>query len=324
MKLLPVLFTTSSLVFSVSALADLAPEEGLGGYVGLFLGYSSNQSNIDPNNTTHDGSNIDKSSGAAPLPVGELTYTFGDDYDHQLFLGMAEDDLIEGMGVLQIGYQSELSDGSVIGISYMPTIGGTDLYSDPYASRLQRTKTKVKTHGVRLMGENLAGTPLSLEAAFANTTIDKEQSGQNLTAEQQQLLVRDARTYALKGSYLIEATQGVYLEPRLTYIRYDAKGSATAFHSIQPGVTITTFIERHQLSLSMDYAKRSYDEMNPIYAKKRSDDDFNSTLVYQYVDMFDWDDWTFVGSAGYGKQESNIDFFKGNETMIAAGVMYQF
>jgi hypothetical protein len=35
MKLLPVLFTNSSLVFSVSALADLAPEEGLGGYVVL-------------------------------------------------------------------------------------------------------------------------------------------------------------------------------------------------------------------------------------------------------------------------------------------------
>lgn len=319
-----VLMVASTSLFSVSAAADLASDEGFGGYIGAVTGYSSSVSNMDPSNENHSGTGNDKSSGSSLGPIGELHYTFGQEYDHQVYAGLAEGDLIEGTSLFQLGYKTELNNGTVVGFAYLPAIGSGEVYSDPYIAKKLRTKSKASTHGIRMMAENVFGIPLSLEAAFADTKIDKEQSGQSLSQSQQALLKRDAKSYAVEGSLAFAATESIYVEPSLSYLRYDAEGKASAFHNVGAGVTFHTFVDSHQISLSMGYANRRYDAANPVFNKERSDNSYDATLTYQYENMLGWDDWSFVGSLGYEKRSSNIAFFNESDKSVGVGMIYQF
>ena len=318
------LMAASTSLFSVSAAADLASDEGFGGYVGAVTSYSSSVSNMDPSNENHSGTGNDKSSGSGFSPIGELHYTFGQEYDHQVYAGLAEGDLIEGSTLFQLGYKTELNNGTVVGFAYLPAIGSGEVYSDPYTAKKQRTKSKANTHGIRMMAENVFGMPLSLEAAFADTKIDKERSGQGLSQSQQMLLKRDAKSYAMEGSFVCEATESIYVEPRLSYLRYDAEGEASAFHNVGVGMTFHTFVDRHQVSLSTGYTNRHYDAANPVFNKERSDNSYDATLTYQYENMLGWDDWSFVGMLGYEKRNSNIAFFNESDKSISVGMIYQF
>ncbi|MCG7499190.1 DUF2860 domain-containing protein [Vibrio sp. Of7-15] len=318
------LMAASTSLFSVSAAADLAIDEGFGGYIGVVTSYSSSVSNMDPSNENHSGPGNDKSSGSSLGPIGELHYTFGQEHDHQVYAGLAEDDLIEGVSLFQLGYKTELNNGTVVGFAYLPAIGSGEVYSDPYINKKLRTKSKASTHGIRMMAENIFGMPLSLEAAFADTEIDKEQSGLNLSQSQQALLKRDAKSYAVEGSAIFEAAEAIYVEPSLSYLRYDAQGKASAFHKVGVGVNFHTFVENHQISLSMGYAHRNYDAAHPVFSKERSDNSYDATLTYQYEDMLGWDDWSFVGTLGYEKRNSNIAFFNESDKSVGVGMIYQF
>ncbi|MFV8462143.1 DUF2860 domain-containing protein [Vibrio campbellii] len=307
-------------VAAAPAFAKLADEQGFSGEISINTGVTSSTSNFDTDANSTISSNTQKASSESSFlvaPLGSIAYTFGEKLNHQVYTGTARDDVATGTVVLEVGYKYQLESGMVIDASLLPTIMSGETWANPYAEGIARSKTDESGNAFRLKLSNIAGSAFSLDMAYATKDVDSDLVGY-------EELKRDADTIYLKGQYRQPISRTMMLVPSLIYQSSDAEGNAESFEQFGGEVSLFGGMGRHQYALTAGYNQRSYDASNPIYNKKRSDDNINLFAAYEYDQFMDWENWSFVSLAGYGTSDSNITFYDESQYIVSVGLNYKF
>ncbi|MEZ9702080.1 DUF2860 domain-containing protein [Vibrio sp. 10N.261.46.E12] len=302
------------------AFAKLADQQGFSGEISINTGVASSTSNFNTDADSNLSSRNQKASSESSFliaPLGSVAYTFGDKLNHQVYTGTARDDVATGTVVLEVGYKYQLESGMVIDASLLPTIMSGETWADPYNTTSARTKTDETGNAFRLKLSSIAGSAFSLDMAYATKEVDQDDI-------EQQELKRDANTLYLKGQYRLPLSRTMMLIPSVIYQTRDADGNAESYDQFGGEVSLFGGMGRHQYALTAGYNQRSYDASNPIYDKKRSDDNINLFAAYEYDQFMDWENWSFVSLAGYGTSDSNITFYDESQYIVSVGLNYKF
>ncbi|MFB1036570.1 MAG: DUF2860 family protein, partial [Sinobacterium sp.] len=116
-------------------MAKLSEESGFSGEISFNTGFSGETShfNTDGHNTitsTENSANSD--SDFIAFPLGRLAFTFGQNLDKQVYIGTARKDIAVGKMALEIAYKQKLNSGTVIHMSFLPTIMPDETWANPY------------------------------------------------------------------------------------------------------------------------------------------------------------------------------------------------
>lgn len=309
-------------LISGSASAQLAETAGFAGEVSLSTGFYSVESNL---NTDDDNKNLDSLydtndavTGGLLLPLGNLTYTFGNDLNQQFYAGTSREDIATGTLAFEMGYKYQLASGMIIDASILPTIMSGEVWADPYKPTNRQT-TDEDGNAYRLQLKNIAGSKFSVDMAYATKDVETDVRGAIDPS-----LRRDADTIFFKTDYKYMVDQTTMLQPRLSYVSSDADGDANSFKGYGVELSYFKFLNRHQFALTAGFNTRDYDAVNPVFDQTREDDEMSLFAAYEYANFMDWQDWSFISFAGFGSTDSNIDFYDKNEYMMSVGMSYKF
>lgn len=306
-------------VAAAPALAKLADEPGFSGEISINAGVTSSTSNFNTDADSKISSTNQKASSESSFlvaPLGSIAYTFGEKLNQQVYTGTARDDVATGTVVLEVGYKYQLESGMVIDASLLPTIMSGETWADPYNTSSARSKTDETGNAFRLKLESIAGSPFSLDMAYATKDVESDLV--------EDALKRDADTFYLKGQYRQPISRTMMLVPSLIYQSSDADGDAASYEQFGGEVSLFGGMGRHQYALTAGYNQRSYDASSITFQKKRSDDNINLFAAYEYDQFMDWENWSFVSLAGYGTSNSNITFYDESQYIVSVGLNYKF
>ena len=307
-------------IAATPAFAKLADEQGISGEISLNAGVTSFTSNFNTDGDSTITSTDQKASSESSFlvaPLGSIAYTFGERLNHQVYTGTARDDIATGTVVLEVGYKYQLQSGMVIDASILPTIMSGETWANPYDVNTSRSKTDEKGNAFRLKLSSIAGSPFSLDMAYATKDVEQD----NVPDE----LKRDADTFYLKGQYRQPLSRSMMLVPSIIYQSRDADGSAESYDQIGAEVSLFGAAGRHQYALTAGYSQRDYDAGNSLFNNTvRSDDNINLFAAYEYEKFMNWDNWSFISLAGYGTSDSNITFYDESQYIVSVGMNYKF
>jgi len=304
----------ASLLVTQSAFAELG-EEGFGGNVGIFAGYESSTSNFNTDNATIKG-NLNKKgkseSDAVFLPFGNLTYTFGDDNNHQVMLGT------DGLG-----YLFEVEEDSVVSLMLMPGLVKDETWQDPYVTGSARKKTDVKMTGFELGYENFNQMGTSVTAGYFTVDVDKEKSGSNFAGAASKLK-RDGKGYNLGISQMIPVSDVSMAGAGLSYEKFSADGKAMSYNKYGLDFTYMLELDAHMIMMEAGYFNQTFSATNPVFNKKQKNNGYFVGVSHGYEQPFDWENWYIETSLNYSATQSNINFYDTNELSLGVALSYEF
>lgn len=318
-----------ALVFSTNTLAnEQEASAGLGGEVGLGMSYFSSDGNMNTSNT-NNLTGLNETLGAEaeinPEIIGELNYTFGQDANHQVFVGTNNEEVIQGDLTLEVGYRTQLADDSSVSVSYLTAIVAEETWKDPYVTGAKREVTEISDSGFLVEYANIAGSAVSVDALYYASDVDDEQSGHAELGSINNLLKRSGSGYELGVAYEVALTTDSILTPRLSYGSFSADGEAFSNTSFGGELTYMKAMGKHGLGIQGYYNNVSFDGANPIFDdKKRSDSEFGLAAMYQYDELMGWEDTTLIGLVGYDVKDSDINFYDESEYQLGMAVTYSF
>ncbi|WP_117232850.1 DUF2860 domain-containing protein [Vibrio maerlii] len=307
-------------LMTLPAMAQLSDNTGISGELSLSTGFVSGRSNFNTNGDETITNTFDKASsdsGAILLPLGNVAYTFGANLDKQIYAGTSREDIAVGNLALELGYKQELDSGMVVDLSILPTIMAGETWENPYQVNVVRKTTDESGNAFRVKLSNIIGSNFDLDMAYATKEIDNEKTGINA-------LERDSETLYMKSGYMFTINSTSFIKPSLTYVKTEADGKANSFDGITGEISYFKILDRHQIALTASYTDRSFDATNPIYNRTRNEEEVSLFAAYEYREFMDWQDWSLVSFAGYGKTDSNIDFYDEDQFIFTVGMNYQF
>lgn len=301
--------------------AQVAPKAGFSGEISINMGVASSTSNLNTSGSdTINSLNQSASSdtGFILAPLGTLTYTFGSNLNQQLYGGTSRDDIAVGTLAFELGYRYRFQSGTSVDISYLPTIVSGEEWADPYLLNAPRKETDVDGNAYRLQISRLAGLPIKLDLAYADKDVDNDEY---VGTE----LARDAKTWYMKGQYILSLSKQSTLAPALTYTDHSADGNATSFDEVGVELSWFTAIERNRLALTAGYSKRDYDQGAQLFDHvARSEDVISLFAAFERPNIMGWKNWSLISLAGYGQSNSNLTFYDESQYIVSVGMNYRF
>ncbi|OBT22669.1 hypothetical protein A9266_11360 [Vibrio tasmaniensis] len=326
---LPVVFSAFA---SMPAYSGLAPSEGFSGNFSVLAGFYSDSSNLsteqDSNQASLTMEGNSENQGLLGF-LGTVQYTFGESLTHQVYAGTTREDIATGTIAFEIGYRHQLSGGTILDVSVLPTLISGKAWADPYAVGVNRNETDVKGNVGRLQLTNIGGTAFRTDFAIGQSDVDDELSGTQdklgLTDEEVALLDRERTyVYAKAGYPFILPNQAGVFVPSMVYFNSDAEGGALSFDSYGIELNYAKRIGRHGFVVTLDASDRQYDEANPIYGKAREENEYGAFLAYEFGGLMGYEDWSFITLLGLRTIDSNIDFYNSEQVLASVGVDYKF
>lgn len=310
----------STLFIALPGYAQLAPQKGVSGEISLNALVSSSTSNfnVEGDATIESPENKAQSESQGLIaPLGNIAYTFGDKLKQQVYFGTTREDIAVGTLAMQLGYKHELSSGTVVDVSFLPTVISGETWQNPYQLNSPRQETDITGNAYRLKLDSISGSSFGLDLAYASTEVEDD-----LVAGTD--LARDAEIYYAKGSYRFIVSPTSFVIPSAIYIRHEADGSANAFDSYGAEVSWFNILGRHSLVLTAGFATRDYDSASTLFNTERSDEELSLFAAYEYPEFMGWKDWSFISFAGYGDTQSNLTFYDESSYLFAVGLNYKF
>ncbi|MGR5060457.1 DUF2860 domain-containing protein [Vibrio rotiferianus] len=314
LAILPLAFIVSS------AQAQLAETTGFSGEISLNAGFVSSESHFNTDNSStinslNESAESDSSFIAAPL--GNIAYTFGSKLNQQAYIGTTRADIAVGTLAFQLGYQYQLPSGTILDVSYLPTVLKGETWRNPYKTGSARQTTDEGGNAYRFQIKRLLDDNFNLDLAYADKDVEKDEVTDRT-------LARDAKVYYVKGDYRIPLSRTSMLQPAFTYINQDAVGDAESYDSYGLDLSWFQFMNRHRFALTAGYTMKDYQSSSDTFGKTRNDDTLSLFAAYEYENVFDWQNWSFISLAGYSNTDSNITFYDEKEYLVSVGMNYNF
>ncbi|TKB50062.1 DUF2860 family protein [Ferrimonas aestuarii] len=339
------------LFFSFTSAAKLAPTAGFNGEVNLLTGYYRDTNNLSTNASAYQDNITSKAKTNNELHdsmdgkgvfglLGEVTYTFGEELNYQLFLGTSREEIATGSLAFELGYKYELGDGTTVAISALPTLVSAEVWQDPYAVAEERQETDLSGTAGRIKIDHIMGTGFGLDFGFGSSQVDEDRAGFDaaygsedvasfdgdlLTDEELARLQRDRDYFSVKAQYLfyLPNKRGALL-PSLTVVSSDADGEAQSYNSYKAELTYVKVHNQHSFALTLDGRYREYSEVNPLYGTLREDRQYGAFFVYEYANVFGTQNWSLVTLTGANVIDSNIDYYDADFMFVSIGANYKF
>lgn len=108
-----------------TAQAQLAETAGFSGEISLNAGFVSSESHFNTDNSSTINSldqSAESDSSFIAAPLGNIAYTFGSKLNQQVYVGTTRADIAVGTLAFQLGYQYQLPSGTILDVSYLPTV----------------------------------------------------------------------------------------------------------------------------------------------------------------------------------------------------------
>lgn len=322
------------------SMQPMPKESGISGFINLGAGGISAESNMIAGNDLGDigkkridslTDSPDSESDVLPVLNGELAYTFASTRT-QLFLGNSLEDFIRFETATLAGVRQELPDNSLLEISYVFSAIPTEVWADPYVVDRNRSKTDRTASGLRLKYDKILGSDFEILFTWRSIELDDELSGLtqlvqrgDLTAAQTKLLDREGDSYQFEVLYPFRFENDKHvIAPAFNYTRLDLDGGAMANDRYQGQLTYFYTGDIFNVAANLFYAYADYDETNPIYLKKRNDNNYGGTLSVFYKNLFDVERLSLVGTVAGFKSDANIDFYDTTIGFFSLSVLYRF
>ena len=191
----------------------------------------------------------------------------------------------------------------------------------------RRKKTDRDASGVRVAWRDILGSAFEGRVTYRKVNIDDERSGTflGLSPADRELLDREGDFYEGQALYRWDINERHRLTPALLYTAFDADGDAMKNDAWGGQLTYTFRQEKRPVFVTnLFYARVNYDETNPIYNDKQEDDRYGVAAQYLNHEPFGFEKWALVFSAGYYREDANIDFYDGEVLSGGASVLFTF
>jgi hypothetical protein len=332
------ILTLICLYFSVPACAQqpLPRESGFSGYLELLGAYISTNSQLNTDGKNKQTDSLDETGKRVgkvrPFPLGLISYTFAD-IRTQLYIGILPENIAEGQLLFETGIRHDLTDGTSLRAAVIPVSPiAQETWEDPFVVGQDRDETDIRSWGLKLVADNIAGSGFSLRGGLVRHDIDTEKSGEflisqplsELTPDDLDELDRDSYFYRLTAQYSFRLAPRMRLLPILRYIRGDADGDANSFKALAPQLSLQYFGNQLQVALNASAKAEWYDDTHPVFDKTRHDYNLGLFAILGYRDPFGWKNFRIDWFNGAFKQNSNIDFFESTGFLTALGFGYTF
>ncbi|MGV2989953.1 DUF2860 family protein [Vibrio sp. E150_011] len=259
------------------------------------------------------------------LPLGTLRYTYGTQLDKEWFIGSSRNDIAVGTFILEGGYRQQLPDTSVMTFSYLPTVIGEPIWSNPYVESSQLKAAEATGDAFRFQYENIAGTPFTLDMAYGNRVIDEERSAYNLTNVYAKDFNRNSDLYYAKGSYTLSATEQWTLFPSLIYLNDDSQGSSLRNQGVGTELTTLFIYDQHSFAATLSYMNHEYKGQNTIFEQsRRIDEKYSGFFAYEYLSLWNIDTLSLISLSGYNATDSSIAFYDSSDWITSIGMNFSF
>lgn len=308
-----------TIFFSGLANADVA-EQGFSGEIGFLTGYANLNSNFNTEQAVKNGvlnSDGHSDESFVSFPLGQLRYQFS---EHQLFIGVSEDDIIKGVAAFELGYKNHLTTDSALSFSYLPTLASGETWSDPFVTSVKREKTDVDGNAYRVKYEFLN---LVTDFVYYDRDIDNEKSA-STTAVDTSLLKRDGTGYLARVAVSLPLSSSSFIEPAVFYREDSADGKAMAYDLLGAGMAYMFIQGNSQFSIYTQYSTAEFDAINPVFNQKREDSHLDINLAYEYIGAFGISNLSLSSIISYGKTDSNINFYDEENFAVLVGSSFSF
>lgn len=318
-----------SLSFNVYSELQRPTESGFSGDILIGAVYLNNASlmNADENHQVLSSfsDTADTDRRLMPGLLGNAYYTF-DSLVDQLYVGVSRTKATEGQLSPELGYRKLLEGRSSFTLAYIPNLIRTNTYSDPFVLDNERDETEQSLSAVRAKWDSIVNTGISVELAYGELDIDKEQSGVYLDLSQTEanLLNRRARYGYASVEMLLPLAKGIFLSPSIYGIDRAAEGDAYSYKAAGIELGIFAVSGRHRYSANVRAADYSYDSVNPVFDKQRDERKISAFIGYFYQNPFDWKNTTFTIIGNYQDMKGNISFYEANSSTLATGLNWSF
>ena len=307
----------------------LAKKSGWGADLALTVGYSQKKSQFnvdDDNEVTENLSNSGKqTSGALSFPLARLDYTL-EDLKTQFFIGNSRENVGKGAFQIELGGTHQFKDNSKLTLAYfpeLPFIG--DTWEDPYLTDEAREQTEETAQGGRIELKNVAGSLLDVQYAFADSNIDQEFSGNNLSYLSdldRSKLHRDAVFHRVSVDHMLPLSANFLLKPGIMFTRAEAKGDANSSDEYAFRLQMLYRESKHFLTGTAVYGRLKAKIDNPVFDQREKNDRYSLFALYQYQKPFNLENWNLIAIGFWGETDSNIAFYNQSGLGLGIGASY--
>jgi len=323
------------------ALDPVPGESGFSGFVRIGVGVMNYRSNLvagnkflDIGTETVNSLNDRPDSETSGLAIAnfDLSWTFAGTRT-QIFIGSDLENLLRLDMSQHIGVKQELPDKSILAVSYVFSGIPTEVWEDPYITRVARQKTDIDSKGVRITYDKILGSNLQAQYTYRNLDIDIERSGYSpalgLSVNKRDLLRRDGERHSGELLYRIKLTDKHLLVPAVYYIKEDRDGDAMSNDEYDFQLSYSYLGTPVTVIVNAIFGTSDYDADNPIYKTSRDDDIYGLGAQIYYKNPFGWrpfglDRFSVFVQGAYYDSDSNIDFYDTKVAMGLAGVIVRF
>lgn len=322
---------------SSAAAIDPIPETpGWRGFAVVGAGYTEVQTNLLAGNALVEIgretiSSINQSprsdSAVHPIFTGEINYTTAGRW--QVFLGTSLEDAITFDGAGQFGVRKDAGSAGVFQGGFLFNSVTTKVWEDPYAEGVAREDTNRDSNGARLQWDRVLGSAFQLTFSYRDVSIDTENSGRGVrtvacNAACRDLLRRDGDQYTFDVSYLYRFGNRHLFRPQFRYRMDDRDGAAISSDYYALQLSHVFLGQGYTLASNVVYGQRDFDERNPIFGRKTDEDRIALDMTLLYRLPFGGGRWQAVGSATWGKDDSDVRFHDSELFNFSVGAMYRF
>jgi hypothetical protein len=219
---------------------------------------------------------------------------------------------------LSAGIQKLFQDNSLLDLSLF--FGSETFWEDPYLTGVARETTEAGSLGLYIDYDGIKDTEWNVTYIFRVRDVTDDLSGENHPA-----LKRNGTAHTIKTGYnlFLNDRFDTVLTPSIVFIRDDWEGGAYANNGLGGEISFAMERGKHALAFTGAMEKHYYDDIHPVFQKKRSDWLYRGEICYTREHLLN-SKWYTRAGFWFNGVLSNIDFFDENCLAFGVSMGYSF
>ena len=340
MKPMPVrlsLFVLLAFSTSAGAIEPIPEQPGWSGFVTIGGGVLDARTNtvagidvygIDVGRRRIDSLEEEPKSRSLGLPQLSLNVNYTFSTRTQLFLGNSLENVLQFDTATNFGVRQQFADRSILELAAVssPALAPVQVWRDPFVVGENRKETDRTSRGFRIEYDRILGSGFGVRYTQRSTDIERERSGEwlGLSDAEARLLDRNGDARRLLLSYRFPAVGKNLFEVRVARLEDDLDGKAMSGEQDELYLTHAYLGQRFTMATNLFLASQDFDEVNPVFGRKRSDDNLGVGIALIDRKIFYSKRWWGQAMLAWFEQDSNIDFYDGSSVMVTLGAQFRF
>jgi len=303
-----------------TAFAERQPRSGFAAEVTVGTAIISSADNLSPGGSKSTLNSLDQKAKTTtrvlPALLPELSYRFGADSSWYFKMVPPTDEA--GFFAPTTGMTHALPGIATFdgGLFYLPL---AEVYKNPYLVGERRQETDVLSWGGYLAAEDIAGTPLRLQAAVLTADVDDDQLARLFPG-----LARDGEIYELSVGYGLLQGQPFSLKPQVSLRKGEFDGEASSFTKIKAELAGMYIAGRLFVRPSLSYSYKEHDESDPVFDSDRRENGYGINLLVKYQGLMGMEQLGLLAIVGFTVNDAKEDFYDNETLACGLGLSYSF